>query len=54
LLVPAGSLAQAGSLGQAEVIGLAAGGLAIGPAIDGLAIGAEAIFAVEVSGLGGA
>jgi hypothetical protein len=53
-LVQAGSLVRAGLLGQAAVIGLAAGGLAIGQAIGGLAIGAEGIFAVEVSGLGGA
>jgi len=54
LLVPTGSLAQAGLLGQVEVIGLAVDGLAIGPAVGGPAIGAEGISAVEASGLGGA
>jgi hypothetical protein len=38
---------QANTIRATEVIGLAAGGLAIGPAIDGRAIGAERIFAVE-------
>ena len=45
LQVQAGSQVQAGLLGQAE---------AIGPALGGLAIGAEGIFAVEAFGLGGA